>query len=404
MALLTRNKTVSQKLGQLSTDIWESYLMALDDVTERLQRIASALEGAGVAYALVGGQAVALWVATKDPSAVRTTKDVDILLRREDLPTARGAAAAAGFDYFEVMGVGMFLDRSDPNPRKAVHILWAGEKFRPDCPLPSPTVEESEMLAPGKCVISLAGLVCMKLMSNRDQDRVHLRDMIDVGLIHRELVQTLPPDLATRLSPLLQRAAAGDEDALRELFEHYRDRLKRMVRLRLSRRLQGRVDDSDVIQEALVDIAKNLADYVREPRLPLFLWMRHMTGLKLTEVHRRHLGTQLRDADREVSLHRGGLPEADSVSLAAQLLGQMTSPSQAAIKAETRIYVQEALNSMDPIDREVLALKHFEQLSTSEIADELGLSKAGAGSRYLRAIKRLRETLSRIPGFQDLQG
>jgi len=209
-----------------------------------------------------------------------------------------------------------------------------------------------------------------------------------------------PSDVST----LLQRAAAGDQDALRQLFERYRDRLKRMVRLRLSRRLQGRVDDSDVIQEALIDIAKNLADYAREPKLPLFLWLRHMTGLKLTEIHRRHLGTQLRDADREVSLHRGGLPEADSVSLAAQLLGQMTSPSQAAIKAETRIFVQEALNSMDPIDREVLALKHFEQLSTSEIADELGLSKAGAGSRYLRAIKRLKETLSRIPGFQNLQG
>jgi RNA polymerase sigma-70 factor, ECF subfamily len=206
------------------------------------------------------------------------------------------------------------------------------------------------------------------------------------------------------ITSLLQRAAGGDQQALQELFQRYRDRLKRMVRLRLSRRLQGRVDDSDVIQEACVDIAKNLAEYVREPRLPLFLWLRHMTGLKLTEIHRRHLGTQLRDADREVSLHRGGLPEADSVSLAAQLLGQMTSPSQAAIKAETRIYVQEALNSMDPIDREVLALKHFEQLSTSEIAEELGLSKAGAGSRYLRAIKRLKETLSRIPGFQDLQG
>jgi len=205
-------------------------------------------------------------------------------------------------------------------------------------------------------------------------------------------------------SPLLQRAAAGDQDALRDLFQRYRDRLKRMVRLRLSRRLQGRVDDSDVIQEALVDIAKNLPDYAREPKLPLFLWLRQMTGLKLLEIHRRHLGTQLRDADREVSLHRGGLPEADSVSLAAQLLGQITSPSQAAIKAETRIYVQEALNSMDPIDREVLALKHFEQLSTSEIAEELGLSKAGAGSRYLRAIKRLKETLSRIPGFQNLQG
>src|SRR6516164_2480900 len=205
------------------------------------------------------------------------------------------------------------------------------------------------------------------------------------------------------LPELLQRAAAGDQQALQDLFARHRDRLKRMVRLRLSRRLQGRVDDSDVLQESFLEISKKLPEYVRQPKLPFFLWLRHMTGLKLAEVHRRHLGTQLRDADREVSLHRGGLPEADSVSLAAHLLGQLTTPSKAAIKAETRLLVQDALNSMDPVDREVLALKHFEQLTTSEIADVLGMSKAGAGSRYLRAIKRLKEILSQIPGFMEGQ-
>jgi RNA polymerase sigma-70 factor (ECF subfamily) len=207
---------------------------------------------------------------------------------------------------------------------------------------------------------------------------------------------------ANEVADLLQRAARGDEQAFQELFTRYRDRLKRMVHLRLSRRLQGRIDDSDVLQEAYLEVTRQLPDYVQEPRLPFFLWLRHLTGLKLAEVHRRHLGTQLRDADREVTLHRGGLPEVDSASLAAQLLGKLTTPSQAAIKAETRLYVQEALNSMDPIDREVLALKHFEQLSTSEVAVMLGLSKAGAGSRYLRAIKRLREILFRIPGFREL--
>ncbi len=207
---------------------------------------------------------------------------------------------------------------------------------------------------------------------------------------------------SSEVSDLLHRAGEGDAEAVRQLFSLYRDRLKRMVHLRLSRRLQGRVDDSDVLQEAFLDVSQRLNEYIHDPKLPFFLWLRHMTGLKLNEIHRRHLGTQLRDADREVSLHRGGLPEADSVSLAAQLLGKLTTPSQAAIKAETRIYVQEALNSMDPIDREVLALKHFEQLSTSEIAEVLGLSKAGAGSRYLRAIKRLREILSAIPSFGEL--
>ena len=204
------------------------------------------------------------------------------------------------------------------------------------------------------------------------------------------------------IEDLLQRAAHGDEQAYHDLFARYHGRLKRMVHLRLSRRLQGRVDDSDVLQEAYLDVSKRLPEYVQQPVLPFYLWLRHLTGLKLMEIHRRHLGTQLRDADREMTLHRGGLPEADSVSLAAQLLGKLSTPSQAAIKAETRLYVQEALNSMDATDREVLALKHFEQLSTSEIAKVLGLSKAGAGSRYLRAIKRLREILSRFPGLREL--
>jgi RNA polymerase sigma-70 factor (ECF subfamily) len=204
------------------------------------------------------------------------------------------------------------------------------------------------------------------------------------------------------MTALVEQAAGGDQRALDEIFSRYRSRLKRMVHLRLSRRLQGRVDDSDVIQEAYLDVARKLPEYAGDPQLPFFLWLRNLVGLKLAEVHRRHLGTQMRDADQEVSLHRGALPEANSMSLAAHLLGTMTTASEAAIKAETRIFVQEALNAMDPIDREILALKHFEQLSTSEIAQVLGLSKAGAGGRYLRAIKRLRAVVSQIPGFQGL--
>jgi hypothetical protein len=194
---------MTAKLGPPSSGLWERYLMALDEVTDRLQRIARALDEAGVIYALVGGQAVALWVATKDPAAVRTTKDVDILLRREDLPKARAAAASVGLDYFELMGVGMFLERSDPNPRKAVHLLWAGEKVRPDHPLPAPSADERDLPEPGKPVIALPALVRMKLLANRDQDRVHLRDLIEVGLVDRSFLQTLPPELASRLEALL---------------------------------------------------------------------------------------------------------------------------------------------------------------------------------------------------------
>src|SRR5438270_13374790 len=109
----------------------------------------------------------------------------------------------------------------------------------------------------------------------------------------------------SEVSDLLRRAAAGDEPACQELFSRYRDRLKRMVHLRLSRRLQGRVDDSDVLQEAYLDVSRRLAEYAADPKLPFYLWLRHLTGLKLAEVHRRHLGTQLRDADREVTLYRG---------------------------------------------------------------------------------------------------
>lgn len=207
-------------------------------------------------------------------------------------------------------------------------------------------------------------------------------------------------DTYAELNRLVESAAGGDQAALHVLFSQYRDRLKRMVHLRLSRRLQGRIDDSDVIQEAFADVARRLTEFKPGPENSFFIWLREITALKLAEVHRRHLGTQMRAADREVTLHRGGLPLADSVSLAAQLLGTLTTPSQAAAKAETRLLVQEALNSMDPLDREVLALKHFEQLSTSEIAQVLGMSKAGAGSRYLRAIKRLRVVLTSIPGFE----
>lgn len=186
--------------------LWAKYVMALDAVTDRLQRIAQALENAGVSYALVGGQAVALWVATRDPAAVRTTNNIDILLRREDLPQARAAALAVDMEYFEALGVGMFLERTNPNPRQAVHILWAGEKVRPEYPLPSPTVDDRHTLEPGKQVISLAGLVRMKLMSYRDQDRVHLRDLIEVGLAGRALLNDLPPELASRLNDLLTEA------------------------------------------------------------------------------------------------------------------------------------------------------------------------------------------------------
>jgi RNA polymerase sigma-70 factor (ECF subfamily) len=200
-------------------------------------------------------------------------------------------------------------------------------------------------------------------------------------------------------SDLLRRAGAGDAAALGRLLDGYRKRLRRMVRLRLDPRLQGRIDPSDVLQETSLEATRRLAEYLRDPRLPFFLWLRFLTNQKLLELRRRHLGTQARDAAREISLYQEALVPASSACLAAQLLGKMTAPLQAAIRAEMKLRLQEALNGMDPLDREVLALRHFEQLDNTETAQVLGISPSGASSRYLRALKRLKDILSEVPGF-----
>jgi len=200
---------------------------------------------------------------------------------------------------------------------------------------------------------------------------------------------------------LVSQAADGDTEALSELMNRYRDRLKRMVGLRMDRRLQGRVGASDVVQEALIEAARRLSDYRRDPPMGFFLWLRALTAERLLHAHRRHLGTQKRDVAQEVSLYTRAMPEACSVSLAQQLLGRMTSPTQAIARAELQLLVQEVLNSMDPMDREILVLRYFEELSTSEAAKELGIKRSTAGKRYLAALKRLKQAVSAIPGFDQ---
>jgi RNA polymerase sigma-70 factor (ECF subfamily) len=197
---------------------------------------------------------------------------------------------------------------------------------------------------------------------------------------------------------LLERARLGDSAALGELFARHRDRLRRMVELRLDARLQPRVDPSDVIQDAFLEVAGRLDDYLRDPKLPLFLWLRLVVGEQLINLHRRHLGTRMRDPRREVSLFQDALPQASSAALAARLLGKFTSPSQAAVRAERLLRLQEAINSLEAIDREVLALRHFEQLSRAEAAQALGVSEEAAAKRYIRALKRLKDVLAHMPG------
>ncbi len=200
---------------------------------------------------------------------------------------------------------------------------------------------------------------------------------------------------------LADRVRAGDPGALAEFFTSYRDRLRRMVVIRMDRRLQGRIDPSDVLQEAHLDATLRLEEYAREPKVPPFLWLRTLVGDRLLKLHRLHLGTQMRDLAREVSLFREPLPAASSAALAAQLLGKHTSPTEAAVRAERMLRVQEALNALEPIDREILSLRHFEGLSRAEAAQALGIEEAAAAKRHVRALARLKSVLEAMPGGLD---
>jgi RNA polymerase sigma-70 factor (ECF subfamily) len=204
-------------------------------------------------------------------------------------------------------------------------------------------------------------------------------------------------DAGRETARLLEQAARGDQRSWGLLLERHRDRLWRMVALRLDRRLRGRVDASDVLQEAYLDAFHRLADYLREPAMPFFLWLRFLVAQRLQEQHRRHLGAQARDAGREVALD-DGLPGASSAALAAHLLGRLTPPSQAALRAERRALLQSALARLEPLDREVVALRHFEQLTNGEAARVLGIDKSAASKRYARALVRLKDVLRTLPG------
>ena len=200
---------------------------------------------------------------------------------------------------------------------------------------------------------------------------------------------------------LLRRAADGDRQGLDELLGRHRTRLTRMVALRLDPRVRGRVDASDVIQEASLEAVERLDEYLKDRQMPFFLWLRYLTSQKVLELHRRHLGAQRRDARREVRLHHGPWPEATSADIAQQLLGKLTAPSERAIHAEQKRRLEEALNTMDPVDCEVLVLRHFEQLTNAEAAAELGLEQSTTSKRYIRGLKKLRGILERTPGDDE---
>jgi hypothetical protein len=188
------------KLAPFSLDRMER---AVEKVRERLDRATVALNRAGIAYAVAGGHAVAAWVSRVDEAATRTTRDVDLLVRRSDLEAVKTALGAAGFVYRHSKSLDLFLDGPEAKARDAVHLVFAGEKVREHEPLPNPDVAESEDAGSFR-VLSLAALVQIKLTAFRDKDRTHLRDLIDVGLVDETWCARYPPELAQRLRGILE--------------------------------------------------------------------------------------------------------------------------------------------------------------------------------------------------------
>jgi RNA polymerase sigma-70 factor (ECF subfamily) len=205
-----------------------------------------------------------------------------------------------------------------------------------------------------------------------------------------------------RADELLQRVAVGDVQARSDLINLYRERIKRMVALRMDRRLQGRVDASDILQETSLEAARRLDEFLAQPEATsFFLWLRWIANDKLIDAQRFHLGAQKRRVGQEVSIHERPVAAATSCALAEHLLGKLTQPSAAIRKLEVQAALESAINQLDPVDREVLVLRHFEDLSNNETAEVLGLKKSGASRRYIVALGRLKELLAEIPVFSD---
>jgi RNA polymerase sigma-70 factor (ECF subfamily) len=200
-------------------------------------------------------------------------------------------------------------------------------------------------------------------------------------------------------SPEPAGSNAKNDEALGELFTLYRERLWRMLFVRLDQRLSSRVSPDDVLQETYLDVARRIGEYLADPAVPFYVWLRFLTVQRMLMIQRAHLGSQMRDVRVEISRPNGQLPAASAGSMAGQLISQLTSPSQAAIRHELQARLRAALNEMDPLDREVLALRHFEELGNNEVAQVLGISKDAASKRHVRALRRLKEILADPSGL-----
>ena len=205
-------------------------------------------------------------------------------------------------------------------------------------------------------------------------------------------------DEAPTTDQLLDRAAAGEAAAWGTLLTAHQERLMRMVAFRMDPRLRGRIDAPDVVQEAFVEASEHSEDYFRAQAVPLYLWLRGVVSNKLLEIHRHHLGTHMRDAKRDRPLDFPAQSDDTAAALCAHLTAGLTRASVAAVRGEVKARLAEALDGMDPTDREVLAMRHFEQLTNAEAAQLIGIEERAAAKRYLRALERLKEILSQMPG------
>jgi RNA polymerase sigma-70 factor (ECF subfamily) len=205
-------------------------------------------------------------------------------------------------------------------------------------------------------------------------------------------------DEPPKTDQLLALATAGDGAAWGSLLTAHEERLIRMVAFRKDPRLRGRIDAADVVQEAFIQASAHREDFFRAPEMSLYLWLRKIVSNKLFELHRYHIGTHMRDANRDRPLAAPQNWDDTAEALWLHLSGHLTSPSAAAVKREASTRLAEALDRMDATDREVLMLRHFEQLTNAEAARVVGIEERAAGKRYLRALARLREILSELPG------
>ncbi len=198
----------------------------------------------------------------------------------------------------------------------------------------------------------------------------------------------------------IQRLQTGGNTALASLFESYRDRLERMLSFRLDERLRGRVDPEDVLQEAFIELSKRLPEYLLAPNVSAFVWMRQLTYQTLIAVQRRHFG-QKRDPRQEAQPIRSREGDATSLCIISAFAESRTSPSQVLMREEELAHLQELLSGMDETDREVLALRHFEQLTNNQIAEALGISVTAASNRYVRAMLRLSQIATKSTDQQS---